>query len=332
MNPYNTIDDLFEAYFIYAVTRFDIATHRNYRHNYYNFLSPAIGTIPICEYTKDNFHELLANMKSVHKEYRVYRLTALLTKMFDYAVQKQLIYQNPCFATSYRHWKEYFTNKVFSEEEMIRIVQSLSKIGDESVENFIGILICTGLRSSELMAVSTDKILGGGTRLRIDQHVSLHTSRGKFRIKTDMAGYGAPRTIILPDPAAACLAKQLAIVDRWKENGWASPYHLIFDDPKRRFLTVGYLPKQYKIIRELASVSDFNLILIRQNYCFSALKRKLNQKSLQEYTGFVQPHQLMTMFYGGVEPVQQDIAEVTGEYYAHAYQAATRPSNPHSLS
>lgn len=312
LHPYSTIDTLFQDYFTHCKNHLSPESKRSVTQQYLNHISPLIGSLPICTFNDEEFIQVSAKLKQTCLPYAYCRYLSLLAHMFDHAVSLQLIHHHPCKRIKHQH-SQVYSRQIYTQEDLHRIIAAIK---GTPLENLYGLALTTGARPAELLGITFDKISIENKQLRIDQFLRRSPNYPHYRLETDMGKYGAPRTISLPDQALIYLSQQLAEQEqRFSATGWHSPQGFIFERPNCDMLSRHFICKQNAIIRRAAGLREFNLQLLRENYCIQALREGVNHKALQQHMGYLLPNQIMYFYLCAVIPSTCSVANVTNTLY-----------------
>lgn len=286
------MDELFAAYLAEGPGMHLSGTTQEAQERTYRLrVQPHLGRLPLRELTPEAWAEYTRYLIRYSSDSMAYAASSLVTKLCAYAVQLHLLYRNPCYATRYEPHRKPYLHHVLTENDLIAVMRAAA---NTPIESLYGLEVCCGLRPSELLALAENKVLDGGTRLVVDQHLVNYRTLGGFTVSHQSRNYGLSRTIELPSPAVHFIARQLEQVSLWrKRDGWRSPEGLIFDDPARKVLTMHFINCQNARIRQLTGLDEFSLQLVRESYGISCLKRGMSHKALQVYMGYLQIDQLI---------------------------------------
>ena len=307
LSPASPLRALFESYYQACLSNKPDGSKDIARRLFYGKVEKIIGQISIGEMTPDMYQRLIHSLRQTESANDVSGAARLLCNMFDFAVMHFVIPVNVCEKVPYQIGP-YTPKYIFSDAEMRRI---FCAIDDSPLRNLYGLEILTGLRPGELLGLTFDKILEDGAQLRIDQHLT-----GRNKIQRCMAHYGIPRTIFIPATAQSFLQAQLEKCSLWeRQQHWSSPQGLIFADPKHNDALNGFVRAENERIRKAAALPVFSLQLLRENYLIQALRSGMSQSALVKHLGYTSPYQLMRVYYGTVDEIENNLASVTDSYY-----------------
>ena len=313
LHPYSSVEALFSAYLQSRKNELSFHSQNFYTRTFKNCTPDEIKVLPLCEFKEEHFTDLFRHLNAVFSDAYVSRASMIYTNMFELALLKKLIHSNPCHKIKYKSEQAY-TKKILTDEELSCIVKLIQY---SPLVNMYGLAITTGMRQGELLGLSRESVLCGGTALCVNQYLTYCRARHKYKLSTDISRYGLPRTIILSHPAQFFLRNQLMQVDLWKNSyGWYSPDSLIFHDPDGKCLQQSFINQENIQIRHLSGVPGFNIQLLRENYCINALRRGVNHKALQQYMGYIMPQQILHMYYCAVGGEQREVASSTQPFYS----------------
>ena len=91
--------------------------------------------------------------------YQANRVVAMLSKMFALAVKWRMRPDNPCRGIERN--KEYHRRRYLSSDELVRLVEALGKHPDRPAADAIRLLLLTGARRGEVLAMKWDHVEDG---------------------------------------------------------------------------------------------------------------------------------------------------------------------------
>lgn len=147
------------------------STYSDYKYTL-NLLKKKFQDTPINQIKQLSVNRYLADMFSQGYSYsQLSKCKAMLIQIFDAAEQNELITKNPArYAKIQRlNWEEEKESKdAFTEEEFQRIMQYLSQ---DLIGNCIRVLLTSGLRVQELLALTPEDIAEDGSWIRVNKAV-----------------------------------------------------------------------------------------------------------------------------------------------------------------
>lgn len=316
LHPNSSITELFLSYMQHGQGSHLTQSVRTQRQRtFYLRIKPELGSLPICDLTEARFAKFADRLGARFSPGIQQAATTLMTGLYEYALQLRLVYDNPCHAMRHQSGNRPYSHSIYSDKDLRAIIRAISHT---PLENLYGLEICLGLRASELLGITSNKIIDGGTRIIIDQHLVENKAIGHFKLSAQTQNYGRPRTVSLPSPAIRYLSSQLERIEHWQSiKGWTSPQGLIFDDPTRQMLTSSYIEKQNQRIRIMTGLPEFSLQRLRDTYCIRALQSGVSHKALQIHMGYWQIERIMQLYYSTAQPQQKDLTSTTSRYYAN---------------
>lgn len=131
------------------------STIQNYCCIYNNHIKKFLGYMPLCEIRTMHIQQM-HNSLGLSSKYQ-HRIHAILSNMFEIAVQNDLIVKNPCCGTKLQSLQNKHRRVLSSEEQQLfaNLMQQ-PKWRDRSLP--ITVLLGTGIRVGELLALTWDNI------------------------------------------------------------------------------------------------------------------------------------------------------------------------------
>lgn len=214
----------------------EASSHAGYDSVYRNHYGPMFGTKPIGSITKSQIAEWRADQEARgYTAYGIQTRENVLSSVFNYAVNAEIIGRNPCRGANPRKnehrsaYRPVSDDEVPETEEVLGIIAEAPKIIRLS---FWGMSGC-GMRPGESLATSEKSILSGPPRILINHQV---TSRGLSPLINGNRGvkkgtkhrtFEESRTAPLPDFIGEMVDDHVDMFGTWGEEGW------LYQSPRR---------------------------------------------------------------------------------------------------
>ncbi len=262
-------------------SRVKLRTYNRYEEIVVQHLAPALGDIEIERISRRDIRAFMQRGERVKTDAlplsaaTVNMCLSVLRGAFSYAVEWELISENPCLGIK-RLPYEGKRVEAFSKEEQRRLEKSIAESGDRRL---FGVVLClyTGLRIGELLALTWDNVdLRRGTLTVSKTVYRAKDESGAWRVVTDRPKTeNSERIIPLPPFLREIFRehKRSAIGDFVIENADGSPIS-----------TRSY---QYIFARltETACVPSYNFHALRHTFATRAIECSMDIKTLSELLG-----------------------------------------------
>jgi integrase len=146
-----TVGDLCDRFIAEYLPRKRPSTQHTYRLQIDNEIRPALGRLKVGETRFADIDALHRKITARGTPYRANRIIALLSRMFSMAIRWQWRSDNPCKGIERNG--EHKRRRYLSADELERLGVALAEYSDQQSANIIRLLLVTGARRSEVLAV-----------------------------------------------------------------------------------------------------------------------------------------------------------------------------------
>jgi integrase len=143
-----TMNELATAYMDYALVHKRPGSVRNDKGILANIVLPRLGSLRLTAITRQDIERLHAELRPT--KYHANRLLALLSKMFNLAIERKWVAANPVKGIS--RFREHRRERWLSAEEMQRFIEALDSYHDQSAADALRLLLLTGSREQEALS------------------------------------------------------------------------------------------------------------------------------------------------------------------------------------
>jgi integrase len=157
-----TIPDLIERFRAEHLPRKRSSTRDDYERTLRMHIGPHFGQhTKVADVRFEDIDSLHRGITAAGSPYQANRTIALASKMFSLAVRWRWRDTNPCKGIERN--TEYHRRRYLSGDELVRLTKALGKHPDQQVANAIRMLLLTGARRGEVLAMRWDALdLGSG--------------------------------------------------------------------------------------------------------------------------------------------------------------------------
>ena len=186
-----TFDDLFEWY-IDAHAKVRKRSWERDKQNYEKHLKPAIGEVLVSQVTRTRVREIHRSLRVSSGPYAANRILALVSVVFNKAIAHE-IHEGANPAAGVELFPEESRDRRLTAAEIPRLMDALETEPNETLRDFIYMLLYTGARKSNVLAMRWDEI-------DLDARI--------WRIP--MTKNGKPQIVPLEEPELAILKRRQA--------------------------------------------------------------------------------------------------------------------------
>ena len=167
--------DYAQNWYIAYRTQVEESTYSNYRYTL-NILNKAFGSLPLCDIKVTQVNRFVNNLAAKgYSASQISKCRSMLIQILDVAEADDLVIKNyarRAFRTTKQLSKEKTTHAKdsFSVEETERL---LSDLPNNLLGNSIRLMLVSGLRLQELLALTPNDIASDGSWVRVDKAVKM---------------------------------------------------------------------------------------------------------------------------------------------------------------
>jgi len=144
------------------------STSRDYRRMVEKILRPHLGKLRLQAIDKRDIEKLHADLKAT--PYQANRVLALLSVLFNYAIEAEWITANP--AAKVERYPEDERNRYLTKDEIARFSTALDCYRDQQGADALRLLLLTGARLSEVLKATWEQFdLDRGMWIKLSHHV-----------------------------------------------------------------------------------------------------------------------------------------------------------------
>jgi integrase len=158
-----TIGDLIARFREEHIPRLRANTSEDYEGMLRKYVLPHFGErTKVADITFANVDALHRKITKAGRSHRANRCVTLLSKMFALAIRWEWRADNPCRGIERN--KEHSRRRYMTADELVRMVEALAKFPDQDIADAIRMLLLTGARRNEVLAMQWAHLdLGTGT-------------------------------------------------------------------------------------------------------------------------------------------------------------------------
>lgn len=265
----------------------------------YRHIIPAIGDIKIKKITRYTIESLLEPYISNDKTATAKTIHSALKALFDYAIDNDIIYKNPCADIIVRH----IPNKKRSLTEFEKILVDKANLPPKE-RAFIAILRYTGMRRGEVFALQK-KDIDLEHRL-IHVYKTITERRGQVTIEKQTKTNAGTRVIPIFDPLFPVLEKYISNLDNEA---------ILFLNSNGNIMRSASINHMMKKIRKLIGLSDeITCHTFRHTFISECYAAGIDVLRLQQWVG----HENISTTLGIYTHLEKEVVE-SGEEMNHFY-------------
>lgn len=163
--------ELYELYMTeYATTELKRSTAHNYRNTIQKHILPEFGNKRLKSIKKRDVQSFLCNQPTLQGA-SCRKIKMVMSSIFSYAVDEGFIETNPCLNAKYKKTTDTTTKFYYlTREQSITLLEATKEYNQ--LNNIIRLLLLTGMRIGELLALTTDSVDFENSTLKINKTLS----------------------------------------------------------------------------------------------------------------------------------------------------------------
>jgi integrase len=268
----------------------ELSTYKNYESVYRNHFGPMFGNLPIASITKSMIADWEQDQSSRgYKEYGIKTRHNLLSSVFLYAVNAEIIGRNPCKNANPRKTSGGSAYEPVSEEDIPETEQVLGVIAElpKMLRLSAWLMAGSGLRPGESLAVSENSITRDPGILIVNHQVSAYGicqitgSRRGIKKGTKHRKISQSRKTVIPDVVMEALDGHAESFNIWGDEGW------YFESPRQegRHPSYDWLLRQFNDASARAGVPHLTPKSLRHYFVSQCLHANIPPFEIAQWVG-----------------------------------------------
>lgn len=290
-------------------------TYSAYQASIKNYITPAIGSLPLQSLKGVNIQKLYNGMLETGLSPKTIKNTAAIVhKAFSVAVKQGIMYTNPCDAADLPKAKRAEI-KPLQDDQIPLFLQAIQN--DPYCNAFAVCLLC-GLREGECLGLSWKQIDFRNQQITISQQLQKEKKAGGTYYIADSTKSGKPRTIEPPPIAFEYLQaeKKRQTKNRLKAGTiWDNPHDLVFTEDTGRYIIFQTFHRHFKKIAASIGCPDARPHDLRHTAATVALASGADLKSVQELLGHATATFTLDVYAHATDKMKKDTANRVQGYY-----------------